>query len=194
MGSYWQPWDSRQGVDIRKIPRLPSGGLRHWTPQKYCSQQTCKIRIICDMKQRQSCGCTRCDKLVKCLMGGAGPKIKTLIEVIGWVQVDLRDREGYYHESCLCGPLCKAKTVKRRMPATPEDDSIRTYGALTKPEEETSNWIWHKDNVSSANGAGRDSRSNPGYVHMAVTTNNTNWRPLRGQLNARVNLACCCCC
>ena len=82
--------------------------------------------IICDKKQKRLRGCTRYEKLVKCLTSDAETSIKQAatqaqeIEVIGRVQEDLRARETYYHESCRQSRLVK---VKRRTQAAPKEDS-----------------------------------------------------------------------
>ena len=81
--------------------------------------------IICDKKQKRLRGCTRYEKLVKCLTSDAETSIKQAatqaqdMEVIGRVQEDLRAREAYYYESCRRNLLVKAK---RRMQAAPKED------------------------------------------------------------------------
>ena len=71
---------------------------------EYCSQPTHASFVT--KKQKRLRGCTRYEKLVKCLTSDAETSTKQAdtqaqeIEVIGRVQEDLRAREAYYHESC----------------------------------------------------------------------------------------------
>ena len=71
-------------------------------------------------------GCIWYEKLVKSLMSDAETYVSQAatqaqeIEVMGRVQVDLRARDAYYHESCRRNLLVKAK---RRVQAAPKEDS-----------------------------------------------------------------------
>ena len=120
--------NSTRGTSSNRKRRTTQINLQHQREEEpqtlnapeYCSQRTC---IICDKKQKRLRGYIRYEKLVKCLRSDADTSTKKPqeIEVTGRVQVDLRTREAYYHESC---------------PRKPHGQSYKTYASSSKGRQQ----------------------------------------------------------